>query len=178
MCLLICVSGLESDTWYLVLVGGLGRVQNLFWPHEEEEDIMEEDELTTADKSLINERPGPIETVGTRGAIRELEKTIPGAGFAITPIFFPALSRVDEERFRDAKEVRFWRLMLKRRKKTKTRYAVIIAVEHDNNNSALGRIEKHNAAIATLPIEEYGTTSEMLYRHVNNPCFSGAEPLY
>lgn len=98
---------------------GSSSCESKFWPHEEEEDVMEEDELTTADNPFINDRLGPIETVGTRGAIRELEKTIPGAGFALMPIFFPALSRVDEERYRDAKEVRFWRLMLKRREKQK-----------------------------------------------------------
>lgn len=80
---------------------------------------MEGDELTTADKPLINDRLGPIETVGTRGAIRDLEKTIPGAGFALMPMFSPALSRVDEERCRDAKKVKFWRLILKRRENQK-----------------------------------------------------------
>lgn len=57
---------------------------------------MEGDELTTADNPPINDRLGPIETIGTRGAIRDLEKTIPGADFALMPIFSPALSRVGE----------------------------------------------------------------------------------
>ncbi|KAK6344051.1 hypothetical protein TWF696_007698 [Orbilia brochopaga] len=57
-----------------------------------------------------------ITTAGTLFAIRELEKTIPGAGFTLMSVFFPAVARIDRERYRDEKEARFWEWMLERPK--------------------------------------------------------------
>ncbi len=41
----------------------------------------------------------PVCWAGVQSAIRELDKTIPRAGFGLIPVFFPALARVDRERF-------------------------------------------------------------------------------
>jgi hypothetical protein len=65
----------------------------------------------------VKEYLEPWKTVGVRGAIRELEKTIPKAGMALMPEFFPALWRVERERYRDKREARFWCWMYKRPKK-------------------------------------------------------------
>ena len=145
VCLLVSVSGLKAHTWFLMLVGGLGMLQNVyassaprspasmglalekfkrrptiigsstceskFWPEQQgnSTDFSDDEHLAPTDRKSL----GPLETVGVRGAIRELEKTIPGAGFALMPVFFPALKRIDQERYRDAKETRFWKWMLK-----------------------------------------------------------------
>jgi hypothetical protein len=66
---------------------------------------------------LVSQRLEPWQTVGVRGAIRELEKTIPRAGIAVMPEYFPALWRIDSERYRDKREERFWKWMIKRPKK-------------------------------------------------------------
>ncbi|KAF3912020.1 hypothetical protein ABW21_db0200094 [Orbilia brochopaga] len=142
VCLLVSVSGIESDTWFLILVGGLGMVQNIyassasrspqsmglalekfeqrptiigtstcetrFWPQEVAQAMADID----AKDPFVSRFLDPVETVGVRGAIRELEKTIPGAGFALMPVFFPALNPIDRERYRDDKEARFWEWML------------------------------------------------------------------
>ncbi|KAI3334263.1 hypothetical protein F4824DRAFT_219382 [Ustulina deusta] len=150
--LLISVSGLGSHTWFLLLIGGLGMLQNIYAasaarkpeslglgmkPFAERPTIiglavdkknlwskpgtieLSDDEGVTPDDPLVREKPylEPWETVGVRGAIRELEKTIPKAGMALTPEFFPALWKVDRERYRDKREARFWRWMYKRPRK-------------------------------------------------------------
>ena len=143
ICLLISVSGLESNTWFLLLIGGLGMLQNvyvasarrepedlglrmkpfkkrpkiigskvkeeMFWPKLDAAELSDDDKRPAgakemaADDPLVREEPylEPWETVGVRGAIRELEKTIPKAGMALMPEFFPAVWRVERERYRD-----------------------------------------------------------------------------
>jgi hypothetical protein len=146
ICLLVSVSGLAEHTWFLIAVGGLGMVQNIyacsaartsesmglalnvfeerptivgsstceptFWPKGDETD----GGSSGSDKEalLMAEIQDPERVAGVRGAIRELEKTIPRAGFALMPVFFPAMFRVDRERYRDDREARFWQLSQER----------------------------------------------------------------
>lgn len=149
MCLLVSVAGIQSDTWYLLGIGGLGMLQNLYAasaprrpeslglamrPYAERPTIIgaavdekqfwhqpgatesSDDESVSPNDPLVREKPylEPWETVGVRGAIRELEKTIPKAGVALMPEFFPAIWKIERERYRDNKELRFWRWMFKR----------------------------------------------------------------
>ncbi|KIW32331.1 uncharacterized protein PV07_03885 [Cladophialophora immunda] len=144
ICLLISVSGLQSNTWYLLLIGGVGMLQNIYVasarrdpaalglkmkPYEKRKTIIgsqvDENEFwlkpslaEPPDDELVREGPPylePWKTAAVRGAIRELEKTIPKAGMALMPEFFPALLRMEKERYRDAKETRFWQLMFDNR---------------------------------------------------------------
>ncbi|KIW62680.1 hypothetical protein PV04_10833 [Phialophora macrospora] len=150
ICLLISVSGLESHTWFLLLIGGLGMLQNVYVasaPRKPETlglrmkpfaqrptilgtNVKEEkfwlkpgeaerwnDEKATPDHALVTSYLEPWQTVGVRGAIRELEKTVPKAGMAIMPEFFPAVWRVEKERYRDKKEEKFWQWMFLRPRK-------------------------------------------------------------
>jgi hypothetical protein len=150
ICLLITVSGLKQHTWFLMLNGALGMLQNVYAssaarlpqslglgmePHAERPTIIgsstpkskfwskegesadSDGEGMPADDPLLSEQLSPLQTVGVRGAVRELEKTIPKAGFALMPDFFPALFKVDRERYRDAREARFWRWMFKHPKR-------------------------------------------------------------
>ncbi|OTB01309.1 hypothetical protein M426DRAFT_266400 [Hypoxylon sp. CI-4A] len=149
ICLLISVAGTQSDTWYLLGIGGLGMLQNLYAasaprkpeclglamkPYVERPTIIgigvdekrfwfnpdrpetSDDEEVTPDDELVRERPylEPWKTAGVRGAIRELEKTIPKAGMALMPVYFPTAWKLERGRYRDSKEARFWRWMFKR----------------------------------------------------------------
>lgn len=48
-----------------------------------------------------------------RGALQELEKVVPKAGIALMPEYFPALWKIDSERYGDTTEEDFWRKMFK-----------------------------------------------------------------
>ncbi|KAI1196162.1 hypothetical protein F5X97DRAFT_305970 [Nemania serpens] len=148
--LLVCVSGIESDTWFLIGIGTIGMIQNIYaasahrrpesiglkmkpfkkrptiigahivpetkaWnpTATEKADDATVAAMTTADP-LVYDWLEPWETPGVRGAIRELEKTIPRAGIALMPEYFPALWKIDSERYRDKREERFWRWMFKK----------------------------------------------------------------
>lgn len=149
ICLLVSVSGMEYNTWYLLGIGGLGMLQNvyaaaaprkpeslglamrpyaerptiigtnvderIFWPKPDTTE-QSDDEGASPDDPLLRDKPylEPWQTVGVRGALRELEKTIPKAGAALMPEYFPTVWKVERERYRDKREARFWRWMFKR----------------------------------------------------------------
>lgn len=150
VCLLISVSGLKAHSWFLILIGGLGMLQNVYasaaprdpacvglaiarregsgsstiigasvpeWPKDSElpPDAGDPAPLPNNDP-LLTHVLGPLQTIGVRGAIRELEKRFPGAGFALMLEFFPALVRVEPERYRHRRERQFWEWMFVHRK--------------------------------------------------------------
>ena len=96
---------------------GTTLYEERFWPKPDDSELSD-DETMSPDDPLVREKPflEPWETVGVRGAIRELEKTIPKAGMALMPEFFPVAWRVEKERYRDSRETKFWRWMYKRPK--------------------------------------------------------------
>ncbi|KAK3690243.1 hypothetical protein B0T22DRAFT_536974 [Podospora appendiculata] len=132
MTLLVSVSGIKLGTWYLILVGGLSMVQNVY-----ASSVPRSPETNGLKLTPFSDRPTIIgssasesdfwdgngdgevsdDEVGVRGAIRELEKTLPGAGFSLMPVFFPAIIRFERELYRDSKEARFWKWMGKHPKK-------------------------------------------------------------
>jgi hypothetical protein len=141
-CLLISVSGLEANAWFLMAVGGLGMIQNVYAASarrppesmglalstfEERPTIIGSSTCEpkhwykgnrgnqVSDEALMTRILDPDKVAGVRGAIRELEKTIPRTGFALMPVYFPALYRTDRERYRDEAEARFWDLSFKRK---------------------------------------------------------------
>lgn len=89
------------------------------------------------DDQLLTHALGPLETIGVRGAIRELEKRFPAAGFALVDEFFPRLVRVEPERYRHRRERQFWEWMFARRglgqrpKLVFKYYFGIRSIEHD-----------------------------------------------
>jgi hypothetical protein len=147
VCLLISVAGLKEHTWFLLLIGGLGMLQNLYasaaprnaaslgltmapkgtglhhtiigasipeWPKDDDSppDAKADQEFG----KLLNHALDPLETIGVRGALRELEKRFPGAGFALMPEFFPAQIQVEPKRYRHQRERKFWEWMFENRK--------------------------------------------------------------
>ena len=134
-CLLVTVSGLKQNTWFLVLIGGMGIVQNIYasaasrpsgalnmrlTPYVQRPSIVGlgfhlpyDDE--NSDEEIGNESHhwrqalGYQMVPGVRGAIRELEKIFPKAGAALMREFFPALEKYEPERYRTNVEKRFWK---------------------------------------------------------------------
>lgn len=133
-CLLIAVSGLKAHTWFLIGIGVLGMIQNIFagavkrdfgtfnlkltkrpsviapgfdWPKDQDAPDSDEDVADTTGK--WQQRLAYDQIPGSRGAIRELEKVHPRAGFALMLEFFPALLKYEPERYRTNAEKRFWK---------------------------------------------------------------------
>lgn len=134
-CLLITVSGLKQNTWFLVLVGAMGMVQNIYasaarrssgalnmrlppyaqrpliigvgfdWPHDDENSDEDLGDDTQQWRQALSFEMVP----GVRGAIRGLEKTFPKAGVALMREFFPALVKYEPERYRTNAEKKFWK---------------------------------------------------------------------
>ncbi|KAL7956843.1 hypothetical protein V8C34DRAFT_199740 [Trichoderma compactum] len=134
-CLLITVSGLKQNTWFLVLIGGIGMIQNIYasaarrpasafnvrimpymprptivglgfdWPRDDEVSDEDLDDITGQWRQAL----GYETTPGVRGAVRELEKIFPKAGVALMLEFFPALVKYEPERYRTNGEKKFWK---------------------------------------------------------------------
>ena len=134
-CLLVTVSGLQQNTWFLVLIGSMGMVQNIYasaarrssgalnmrltpyaqrpsivglgfdWPYDDENSDEEVGDQTQQWRQALDYQMVP----GVRGAIRELEKTFPKAGVALMQEFFPALVKYEPERYRTNAEKKFWK---------------------------------------------------------------------
>lgn len=134
-CLLIAVSGLKRNAWFLVLIGAIGMVQNIYagaarrppgalnmnlTPYMQRPSIVglsldwpNDDETSDEEPTDENQRwrqPLPYKMVaGVRGAIRELEKIFPKAGVALMQEYFPAMVKYEPERYRTNTEKKFWK---------------------------------------------------------------------
>lgn len=134
-CLLITIIELEQNPWLLVLIGGIGMVQNIYAssvrrpasafnmgikPYEPLPTIVGlvfeqpcDDEHSDEDlDDTTGQWRQPLdyeETSGVRGAIRELEKAFPQAGVALMQEFFPALVKYEPARYRTNAEKEFWK---------------------------------------------------------------------
>jgi hypothetical protein len=134
-CLLITVSGLKENTWFLVLIGGIGMVQNIYastakrsaaalslsiTPYKQRETIIgseftrpyddENSDEDVEDKTnQWREALNTENTAGVAGAIQELEKVIPKAGVALMLEFFPAIMRYESDHYRTNSEKKFWK---------------------------------------------------------------------
>lgn len=134
-CLLISVSGLQQNTWFLVLIGSVGMVQNIYataatrpasafdisiipysplptilglgfdWPYDDEASDEDMDDKDGQWLQALDHDAIP----GVRGAIRELEKAFPKAGVALMQEFFPSLIKYEPERYRTNAEKKFWK---------------------------------------------------------------------
>jgi hypothetical protein len=148
--LLITVSGLKEHTWFLIGVGGLGMLQNVYvaattvkceefdirlepyadrstitgyqMDHQAKKHMEAQDPRTSEEDSDFEAaiaEPGVSDVMGT---LMELEKTIPKAGAALLPIFFPGSIEYEPERLFSNREKRFWKLAFRKLGKPVTRY--------------------------------------------------------
>ncbi|GLB07758.1 hypothetical protein AtubIFM57258_003123 [Aspergillus tubingensis] len=147
--LLITVSGLESHTWYLVGVGGLGMLQNIWvsaarvnpeaanlrlQKNEKRPTITGYQQTRVAKKRMKQNDPtnsdtdtdlGPeVAEDGVRdvmGALMELEKLIPNAGVALLPVFFPGSVEYDQGPLHSNREKKFWKCATKKSRASRPR---------------------------------------------------------
>lgn len=140
--LLITVSGIKQDTWYLIGVGGLGMLQNVYaagairtagafnlhlQPFQECPLIIgyrQEPGTTFKDDSDSDEQIGPNaeEKVlnddknlrGVMGALMALETVLPKAGASLLNVFFPGGLQYEEEMFIFNRDKRFWKRAYRR----------------------------------------------------------------
>ncbi|OOF92524.1 hypothetical protein ASPCADRAFT_55192 [Aspergillus carbonarius ITEM 5010] len=99
--LLITVSGLGSHTWYLVGVGGIGMLQNV-WVSAVQVSPEAANLALDADKR----RPTITDVMD---ALMELERWIPKAGVALLPVFFPGSMHYEEGILHFNREKKFWK---------------------------------------------------------------------
>ena len=133
--LLITVSGIQEHTWYLIGIGGLGMLQNIYAAgssrsadtfniplsqgsdHSSIEALsrsqlsVKETEDTGSDEVDVpgTDVPYPRPLVGVSGALMALEHQLPGIGIKLLPIFFPSQSSFDDKGFWYKREQRFWK---------------------------------------------------------------------
>ncbi|KAL9607300.1 MAG: hypothetical protein Q9167_007776 [Letrouitia subvulpina] len=135
-CLLITVSGLKQNTWFLIGIGIIGMIQNIVagnakrppgtlkiklipnkqrpyivapgldWPKDDDNPNSDED---FADNVHWRQPLNYHLVQGVRGAIRELEKLYPKAGVALMQEFFPAIVKYEPQRYRTNAEKKFWK---------------------------------------------------------------------
>ena len=133
-CLLITVSGLKANTWFLIGIGVLGMIQNIVAGAVKRDfgtlglkltlrssnlapgfDLPKSLDAADSKEDLADttgrwqQRLTYDQVPGVRGAIRELEKEYPKAGFALMLEFFPALLKYEPERYRTNAEKKFWK---------------------------------------------------------------------
>ncbi|PWY93143.1 hypothetical protein BO94DRAFT_564269 [Aspergillus sclerotioniger CBS 115572] len=109
--LLITVSGLGSHTWYLVGVGGIGMLQNVW---------VSAVQISPEAANLALAAYEPRSTItgekvmedGVRDvmdALMELERWISKAGVALLPVFFPGSVDYEEGLLNSNREKKFWK---------------------------------------------------------------------
>jgi hypothetical protein len=124
--LLITCAGLHDNTWYLIGVGGLGMLQNIYVAAakrpmgafdfhyrlantitgrpKDKKTIVEPSDAEPADN------PNPLESIGgVMGALMEFEKQHPGCGMSLVEVFFPGSVAYEEARFPFNREKKFWK---------------------------------------------------------------------
>ena len=124
--LLITCSGLRHNTWYLVCIGGLGMLQNIFvsgvprdmgsfnFHYKHRSRIAgvrkPKTEIKEAEDSDPEDIENPLQSIGgVMGAMMEVEKKFPGVGASLVTVFFPAGFGYDDGNFHFARERKFWK---------------------------------------------------------------------
>ena len=134
--LLITVSGLEQNTWFLIVIGGLGMLQNIYAagarrkegafnvhlkPHDRCPTIIatrpaqsqeRHDDPDSDEESAVDETHREIRTTGNggvMGALMKLETELPRAGASLLTVYFPGGLKYDSERLVYNNEKRFWK---------------------------------------------------------------------
>jgi hypothetical protein len=171
-CLLISVSGLKEHAWYMVSIGGIGMLQNVYaagkardpsasnfhcvkfasmptiigsrQPFKDDDDSFVDLQAAVSDVSDLTEwlqslnqqtqrrdvqiplwldsmeakdgvpawleplKPDQNKVANIHGALKELEKWVPGAGLALIQIFFPTSLRYEDDHIRDNVHKKFW----------------------------------------------------------------------
>ena len=128
--LLITCSGLHDHTWFLIGVGGLGMLQNIYVAgsprpmgsfnihYTLDSTIISGKKsrrpVDETDNSDTDDNPNPSESVGgVMGALMEVERKFPGAGASLVGVFFPSSLGYEKAKFPFAHERKFWKYAYK-----------------------------------------------------------------
>jgi hypothetical protein len=147
--LLITVSGLKQNSWFLIGVGGIGMLQNIYAagtrrtggafnvhlePYKQRPTIIGrrqdratkevDDPDSDAESNFADLKFRDDEIKGVAGALMALETEIPKAGASLLPVFFPGGLKYEAERFRFNREKRFWKNAFRKMGKPPVRVAV------------------------------------------------------
>ena len=127
--LLITVSGLHAHSWFLIGVGGIGMLQNVYLagasrtPQAFNIHVKPNDPPTIVGRRLPKKPPKvplselvrpeeqfqPLTHVGgVMGALMALENILPRAGASLLPVFFPGTLKYEPERLKFQWEKDFW----------------------------------------------------------------------
>ena len=140
--LLITVSGLHQHTWFLIGVGGLGMLQNIYAAgatrsagafnihlepyspcptivgYRQASAVKAVDEPNSEedpDDNVGEDSPWASNIApGVMGALMKLEKELPKAGASLLSVFFPGGLKYEEERFKFNREKKFWKRAFRR----------------------------------------------------------------
>ncbi|KAK7919946.1 hypothetical protein PG985_007968 [Apiospora marii] len=107
--LLLSVAGLQGDTGYLLLVGLVGMIHNLFVSSKTctaEEHGLPMEELTIGEQKAHEFGRGTKlgKRIKAMKVLKELENEIPSAGCSLRPIFFPGRPRDKDEEYWNEKK--------------------------------------------------------------------------
>jgi hypothetical protein len=135
--LLITVSGIKTNTWFLIGVGGLGMLQNVYAagtsrspaafniplerykpcpyilgyrePHlaKNLDDTDSNEEATDVPDVKLTAPDGKFK--GVMGALMALEKKIPKAGASLLDVFFPGGMEYEGKKFKYNRDKKFWK---------------------------------------------------------------------
>ncbi|KAJ6263951.1 hypothetical protein Dda_0088 [Drechslerella dactyloides] len=134
--LLITVSGIQDDRWFLIAVGGIGMLQNMWAascvrpastlglhlrPYRPRSTIIGYQTDRAVGKPRDEPRVSPLtgeealppqrenhDVSDVMGTLMEAEKVIPGLGACLVPIFFPGNLHYDEGPLYGNREKNFW----------------------------------------------------------------------
>lgn len=166
ICLLLSVSSLKNNAWYMVGIGALGMLQNAYAAgttrnldtsglqlepsvrkatiigksrffedddnadvniHQVDDDVkplkdwlaaptldqmprwLESMDINDGAPDWLEPITEPETVLRVHGALKELEKWVPGAGLAMVQVFFPASFVYDDSRVRDNINKKFWK---------------------------------------------------------------------
>lgn len=131
-CLLISASGLKRHSWFLIAVGGIGMLQNVYAAGSTRKPgasnfhlrrptgrstIVGIQQLVTDIENSDDDDTSPdwlnaqynLDIKNVMGALIELEKTVPTAGLALLKVFYPGGLKYRKERIRYKVERKFWK---------------------------------------------------------------------
>ncbi|KAK6542409.1 hypothetical protein TWF694_006364 [Orbilia ellipsospora] len=154
MCLLITVSGIQNNRWFLIAVGGIGMLQNMWAascvrhsstlglhlkPYSPRSIIIgyqtdraigkprDEERIRITGEEELPAQKENRDISDVMGAIMEAEKVIPGLGACLVPIFFPGTIEYDEGPLYNNREKNFWGVAHATMKSRRKEHAMFIA---------------------------------------------------
>ena len=165
--LLITVSGLKEYSWFLIGIGGLGTLQNIYVaaaaakpeelnirlrPHPVRSTVRIPDQSAKQDLRATDLRSSDeeqdnsflekvVEEPGVNdvmGALMELKKLVPKVGAALPIVFFPGGVKYEPARLYSNRERKFWKSAFREMKKRVPRRVEQVPVSHPKSAADIG----------------------------------------